>query len=70
LAEGQPHNILDDNPNRFAVRFRVLSCRRHRVIHSCYAFRCDFFIKTQLAAPAAPRVSCLTTGKHAPSSSI
>jgi len=34
LAEGQPHNILDDNPNRFAARFRVLSCDRHRVIHS------------------------------------
>ena len=70
LAEGQPHNILDHNPNRFAVRFRVLSCRYHRVIHSCYAFRRDFFVKTPFVMPAVRRASCLTTGKHRPSSSI
>jgi hypothetical protein len=33
LAEGQPRNILDSNPNRFAARCRVLSRRRHHVIH-------------------------------------
>ena len=38
LAEGQPHNILNCNPNRFAARCRVLSRRRHHVIHSCYGF--------------------------------
>jgi hypothetical protein len=38
LAEGQPRNILDDNPSRFAGPCRVLSWRRHHVIHSCYAF--------------------------------
>jgi len=25
LAEGQPRNILDDNPNRFAAACRVVS---------------------------------------------
>jgi hypothetical protein len=38
LAEGQPRNILDDNPSRFAGLCRVLSWRCHHVIHSCYAF--------------------------------
>jgi hypothetical protein len=38
LAEGQPRNILDHNPNRFAACCRVLSFRCHHVIHSCYAF--------------------------------
>ena len=38
LAEGQPHNILDDNPTRFAGPCRVPSWRCHHVIHSCYAF--------------------------------
>ena len=38
LAEGQPRNILDDNPTRFAGPCRVLSWRCHHVIHSCYAF--------------------------------
>src|SRR3981081_2146712 len=37
-AEGQPHNILEYNPNRFAGRCPALSRRCHRVIHSCYAF--------------------------------
>ena len=38
LAEGQPRNILDHNPTRFACRCRASSWRCHRVIHSCYAF--------------------------------
>ena len=38
LAEGQPRNILDDNPSRFARSCRVPSWRCHHVIHSCYAF--------------------------------
>ena len=38
LAEGQPRNILDDDPSRFAVPCRVPSWRCHHVIHSCYAF--------------------------------
>jgi hypothetical protein len=38
LAEGQPRNILDDNPTRFGGRCRVPSWRCHHVIHSCYAF--------------------------------
>ena len=38
LAEGQPRNILDDNPSRFGGRCRVPSWRCHHVIHSCYAF--------------------------------
>jgi hypothetical protein len=38
LAEGQPRNILNDNPSRFAGRCRVPSWRCHHVIHSCYAF--------------------------------
>jgi len=42
LAEGQPRNILDSNCNRFAGDCRVLSRRRHHVIHSCYAFWSDF----------------------------
>src|SRR4030081_3614327 len=37
-AEGQPRNILECNPNRFAGRCPALSRRCHRVIHSCYAF--------------------------------
>ena len=38
LAEGQPRNILNDNPTRFGGRCRVPSWRCHHVIHSCYAF--------------------------------
>ena len=38
LAEGQPRNILDDDPTRFGGRCRVPSWRCHHVIHSCYAF--------------------------------
>jgi hypothetical protein len=38
LAEGQPRNILNDDPSRFAGRCRVPSWRCHHVIHSCYAF--------------------------------
>jgi hypothetical protein len=41
-AEGQPRNILDRNPNRFAARCPALSRRCHCVIHSCYAFRTHF----------------------------
>jgi len=41
-AEGQPRNILEGNPNRFAARCPALSRRYHRVIHSCYAFCCIF----------------------------
>jgi len=37
-AEGQPRNILECNPNRFAARCLALSRQCHRVIHSCYAF--------------------------------
>jgi hypothetical protein len=65
LAEGQPHNILDHNPNRFAARFRVLSCRCHRVIHSCYAFRGGFSSKRRLLRPHHARAPCLTAGKRA-----
>jgi len=59
LAEGQPRNILDSNPNRFAARCRVLSRRRHHVIHRWYAFWCNFFRKTPFEPPSAPRASCL-----------
>jgi hypothetical protein len=38
VAEGQPRNILATISNRFAGRCRVLSRRRHGVIHSCYVF--------------------------------
>jgi len=41
-AEGQPRNILEGNPNRFAARCPALSRRCHCVIHSCYAFWCIF----------------------------
>ena len=61
MAEGQPHNILDHNPNRFAARFRVLSCRCHRVIHSCYAISTRFFIKTT-SRPAASRARVMLNG--------
>ena len=37
LAEGQPRNILDHDPSRFAGPCRVPSWRCHHVIHSCYA---------------------------------
>jgi len=49
-AEGQPRNILDCNPNRFAGRCPALSRCCHCVIHSCYAFfdafRADFHRRT------------------------
>ena len=38
LAEGQPRNILDRDPTRFAARCRVPSWRCHHVIHNYYAF--------------------------------
>ncbi|MGY2811732.1 hypothetical protein [Bradyrhizobium sp. USDA 4506] len=38
MAEGQPRNILDIKLSRFGGCCRVLSRRRHRVIHNCYAF--------------------------------
>jgi hypothetical protein len=41
-AEGQPRNILDRDPNRFGGRCPALSCRCHRVIHSCSAFFAHF----------------------------
>src|ERR1700688_1416583 len=41
-AEGQPRNILECNPNRFAGRCPALSRHGHCVIHSCYAFLAHF----------------------------
>src|ERR1700680_46000 len=41
-AEGQPRNILERDPNRFAARCLAPSRGSHRVIHSCYALWCVF----------------------------
>jgi len=49
-AEGQPRNILDGNPNRFAARCPALSRRCHYVIHSCYAFS-DVFAEFYASCP-------------------
>jgi hypothetical protein len=55
-AEGQPHNILDRNPNRFAARCPALSRQCHCVIHSCYAFLTLFRRTARAAAQkTAPR---------------
>src|SRR6201747_2713014 len=70
LAEGQPHNILKYNPNRFAARCRALSRRRHRVIHSCYGFLIRFFSKLPFAPPFTPAAPCLTRPQRERSSSI
>jgi len=48
-AEGQPRNILERNPNRFAGRCPALSRRRHRVIHSCYAISSAILPKSPAA---------------------
>jgi hypothetical protein len=55
LAEGQPRNILEHNPNRFAARCRVLSRRCHHVIHSCYAF--EMLFRENFAASPPARAS-------------
>jgi hypothetical protein len=53
-AEGQPRNILEYNPNRFAARCLALSRHCHRFIHSCYAFLPRFWKITLLHTGARP----------------
>ena len=51
MAEGQPRNILDHHPTRFASGCRVPSWRCHHVIHSCYAFLMRFVAETRATPP-------------------
>ena len=48
-AEGQPHNILEHNPSRFAARCPAPSRQCHRVIHRCYAIWACFSPREALA---------------------
>ena len=52
-AEGQPRNILECNPNRFARRCPALSRMCHCVIHSCYVFL-RLFREISLSCPGHP----------------
>ena len=53
-AEGQPRNILECNPSRFAGRCPALSRRCHCVIHSCYGFLSAVLRKSSRAIDASP----------------